>query len=329
MTFDQPLNFTPLYKHRIWGGCVMEEKLRRPLPPGTPIGESWELVDRDDDQSVVADGPHAGLTLHDLWTRHRAAVFGNSVSDSPRFPLLAKILDAREKLSVQVHPPAHVAAQMNAARAFAGSSPSCGNPAPAEPKTEMWFVLDAKPDAELFVGFRNGTTRESFEAALKDGTCTDLLHRIPVRQGDYIFIPSGRCHAIGAGCLIIEIQQNSDTTYRVFDWNRVDSAGKPRELHIDESLKSIDFTDHEPSLDNAKGETLVSCEYFRVDRWQITRPRRDAEAVGSIFTVVDGHVRCGEREFLQGDFFLLPASASDREIMPMTTAATLLRSVAV
>ena len=312
MIFDQPITFKPLYKERIWGGRMLAEKIGRDLPPESPIGESWELVDRADDQSVVDQGPHTGITLHELWMQHRAAVFGNSAPDLPRFPLLAKILDAREKLSVQVHPPARLAKQLN-----------------GEPKTEMWYLLDADADADLFVGFRNGVTRESFQAALQTGTCADLLHRIPVKRADFIFIPSGRCHAIGAGCFIIEIQQNSDTTYRVFDWNRVDDKGKPRQLHIAESLASMDFTDHEPALDQARGEALVSCEYFRVDQWRLIEPRADSELVGSIFTVVNGRVKCGGREFGSGDFFLLPASASDRELVPVTPGATLLRSVAV
>jgi mannose-6-phosphate isomerase len=150
-----------------------------------------------------------------------------------------------------------------------------------------------------------------------------------VKSGDFIFIPSGRCHAIGAGCFIIEIQQNSDTTYRVFDWNRVDAAGKPRDLHIAESLASIDFNDHEPPLDQAHGETLVSCDYFHVDQWTLTSTRRDDGNTGSVFTVIEGSVRCGGRQFQRGDFFLLPASANDRDLTPTTSAAKLLRSIAV
>ncbi len=311
MTFDHPLTFKPLYKERIWGGRRIADELGRDLPQGAPVGESWEFVDREGDQSIVDQGPHAGTTLHELWTLHRAAVFGAGAPDTPRFPLLAKILDAREKLSVQVHPPAHLAAELR-----------------GEPKTEMWFLLDAEPDAELFAGFRNGTTREAFESALRSGTCAELLHRIPVQHGDFIFIPSGRCHAIGAGCLIIEIQQNSDTTYRVFDWNRVDAAGKPRQLHIAESLASMDFSDHEPALGKGHGGTLVSCEHFRVDQWHLTGTRRDEDGAGPIFTLVDGAVSCGGRAFQRGDFFLLPASATDRDVTPLTPHARLLRSIA-
>src|SRR5688572_1894607 len=223
MRFPQALSFRPLYMERVWGGRRIENQLGRSLPPGLPIGESWELVDRDDAQSVVDVGDHAGMSLHQLWTEYRETVFG-AVPDSPRFPLLAKILDARETLSVQVHPPASVAPELN-----------------GEPKTEMWYLLEAEPGAELFAGFRRGVDRQQFESALANGDVAELLHRIPVQAGDTLFIPSGRCHAIGAGCLIVEIQQNSDTTYRVFDWNRTGLDGKPRQLHVAESLRSIDF----------------------------------------------------------------------------------------
>lgn len=313
MSFDHPLTFAPLYKERVWGGRALSEKLRRELPTGeTPIGESWELVDRPDDQSIVDHGPHAGVSLHELWQRHREPVFGPAAPDTERFPLLAKILDAREKLSVQVHPPADVAVELQ-----------------GEPKTEMWYLLDAEPQADLYAGFRRGVSREDFAAALRENRCAELLHRIPVEAGDAIFIPSGRCHAIGAGCLIVEIQQNSDTTYRVFDWNRTGADGRPRALHVAESLASIDFTDHEPALLEPAGEVLVRCPYFQVERWRLDAPRRDAEPVGAIYTVLDGVIRCGGREFGLGDFFLLPASASNRELVPVSKSATVLRSIAL
>ena len=294
---------------RIWGGRKIATMLGKPLPADVPIGESWELVDREDAQSVVATGEFAGTTLHDLWMKMREPVFGPGLPDTPRFPLLAKILDARETLSVQVHPPAHRAAELK-----------------GEPKTEMWYLLDAEPDAELFAGFRRGTTRADFEQALGAGRVAELLHRVPVRAGDAMFIPSGRCHAIGAGCLIIEIQQNSDTTYRVFDWNRVGLDGKPRTLHVAESLASIDFNDHEPSLSRPDGEVIVSCPEFHVERWSLTVPRRDHSATGVIFTVLSGEVICGATHFKLGDFFILPAESKDRLLSPAGSAATVLRS---
>ena len=305
---DQPLTFRPLYMERVWGGRRLAEKFGRPLPAGAPIGESWELVDREDAQSVVESGPLAGKTLHELWTTLRSPIFGR-VADSPRFPLLAKILDARETLSVQVHPPARIAAELK-----------------GEPKSEMWFLLESEPGAELFAGFRRGTTRAQFETALAEGHAADLLHRLPVRAGDAIFIPGGRCHAIGAGCFLVEMQQNSDTTYRIFDWNRVGLDGKPRPLHLRESLLSIDFADHEPSLAHRDGETVVACEHFKIEHWTLDRAKTDASENCAIFTVLGGSLVCGGRTFKAGDFFLLPASATNRTLAPSQPSTRVLRT---
>ena len=304
MPFDRPLTFRPIYQERVWGGRRLADLPGRSLPQNTPIGESWELSDREDAQSVVDCGPHEGMTLHELWTAHRGEVFG-VVSDSPRFPLLAKILDARETLSVQVHPPAAIAAELG-----------------GEPKTEMWRVLEATAGAELYAGFRKGVTRADFEAAVSGGDAASVLHCIGAREGDTIFIPSGRCHAIGAGCLIVEIQQNSDTTYRVFDWNRVGLDGKPRELHIEQSLRSIDFLDYEPALSGA----VVECEHFRVEQWDLAEGRQDPGPGGVIFTVLSGALECGGRRFERGQFFLLPASAVDRRLSPKSPGTQVLRT---
>ena len=309
MPFTAPLSFRPLFMERVWGGNALAEMPGKGAPAGKPIGESWELVDREDAQSVVARGPFIGTTLHELWTVFRKDVFGAGVPDSPRFPLLAKILDAQDTLSVQVHPPAHKAAELH-----------------GEPKTEMWYLLDAAKDAALFAGFRHGTTRARFEQALAEGRAEELLHRLPVRAGDAMFIPSGRCHAIGAGCLIVEIQQNSDTTYRVFDWNRTGLDGKPRALHLAESLASIDFRDHEPALAQPSGETVVSCPLFYVERWTLNAPRADTSSDGVIFTVLGGAVECAGEKFARGEFFVLPAGASDRTLAPTAPDTSLLRT---
>ena len=309
MSFQQPLTFEPHYMDRVWGGRKMQTKLQRTLPADRPIGESWEIVDREDIQSVVNYGDLAGTSLHELWVNMRDAVFGKGLSESPRFPLLAKILDARDTLSVQVHPPAHKATELH-----------------GEPKTEMWYLLDADPDAALYAGFQNGTTQETFKAALESGDVARLLHKIPVTAGDAIFIPSGRCHAIGAGCLIVEIQQNSDTTYRVFDWNRLGLDGKPRQLHIPESLASIDFSDHEPALAQPAGETVIDCPLFKIDRWQLSDPRADDTQRGAIYTVLTGEVLCGGRAFRAGDFFLLPAISEDRALVPAEPGTSVLRT---
>jgi len=224
-----PLVFQPIFKQRVWGGRRLAQLYNKSLPPKARIGESWEISDRPGDESIVANGPLAGKTLHWLVKHHSHALLGRVKPRAGRFPLLVKILDARKNLSVQVHPPERKAAKLG-----------------GEPKTEMWYVADALPSAKLFVGLKRGVTRTDFERKLCDGSVADCLHRLPVRAGDAIFLPSGRVHAIGGGLVIFEIQQNSDTTYRVFDWNRTGLDGKPRELHIVESMASIDFNDFEP-----------------------------------------------------------------------------------
>ena len=210
-----PLTFQPIFKERVWGGREIERLYGKKLPPGAPIGESWEISDRPGDAGVITNGPLAGKDLRWLMENHAAELLGGAKpATGNRFPLLCKILDAREKLSLQVHPPAHQAAALG-----------------GEPKTEMWFIADAAPAAELYVGLKRGVTRAEFERKIRDGSVAECFHRLPVKTGDAMFLPSGRVHAIGAGLVIFEIQQNSDTTYRVFDWNRVGLDGKPRDLH--------------------------------------------------------------------------------------------------
>jgi mannose-6-phosphate isomerase len=183
-------------------------------------------------QSIIDNGPFAGRSIRWLMEQHGAALLGDAAAAAgDRFPLLCKILDARDRLSLQVHPPAAKAEALG-----------------GEPKTEMWYIADADPGAELYVGLRRGMTRAEFESRLQTGDVAGCFHRIAVRAGDTMFLPSGRVHAIGAGLVIFEIQQNSDTTYRVFDWNRVGLDGRPRELHVEESMASIDFDDFEPGL---------------------------------------------------------------------------------
>lgn len=279
---------------RVWGGRELETVFGRTLPDAvTPFGESWEIVDRDPEQSVVNGGPFDGKTLHELWTGHREEVFGTALPESERFPILIKILDARDDLSIQVHPPVAKADELG-----------------GEPKTEMWFIADAAPDAKLYVGLKKGVSRADFEDAITNGTVESCVHAIHPQAGESIFIPSGRLHAIGAGLLIHEIQQNSDTTYRVFDWNRVGLDGKPRALHVGESLASIDFDDFEPDMDKPQGDLLAECEYFKTSRKTLAA----GETLGnplpdrfSILGVVEGTLTSDDgRSFSKGDFLLLP-----------------------
>ena len=310
MTFNEPIIFKPIFAERVWGGRHLESLYGKSLPAGGPIGESWEIVDREAEQSIIINGPHEGLTLHTLWMEYRNAVFGKTTVDSPRFPLLFKLLDARDRLSVQVHPPAAVAPKLK-----------------GEPKTEMWFFANCDPESEIYAGLNNGVTRETLAKALEEGTVEEKIHVIPVKAGDAIFIPSGRIHAIGAGNVIVEVQQNSDTTYRVFDWNRVGLDGKPRTLHLEESLASTDFNDFEPDLAHQEGELVVECEYFRVEKWQLETPRRsNGQGQFSIFTCVNGMIECGGVQFNAGDFFLIPADASSLELKSSGGPATVLRT---
>lgn len=293
---------------RVWGGRRLETLFGKPLPPGKKIGESWEIVDRPEAQSLVADGEFRGLSLHQLWMEKRSLIFGHDLPDTPRFPLLLKLLDAAEKLSLQVHPPAKAAESLG-----------------GEAKTEHWYFAEAE-ESEIFAGLRAGVTKEDFAQAIHDGKVADLVHRIPVTTGDHFFVPSGRLHGIGAGNLIVEIQQNSDTTYRVFDWNRAGADGQPRKLHVAQSLASIRFEDFEPELPPTQGERLLSCEHFVVEEWDLTAPRRALDrAEFALFVSLKGGAEMGAHRFSPGDCFLVPANAGETQIRPQTEGCRLLR----
>ena len=293
---------------RIWGGRKLAELFGKKLPANKRIGESWEIVDRPEAQSVVARGPLKGKTLHELWKEGRSLIFGE-VPNAPRFPLLIKLLDAHEKLSLQVHPPEQVARKLG-----------------GEPKTEFWYVAAADPGAELLLGFCKPSTRVQFENALREGTAADYVHKIRVKPGDAAFLPAGRLHAVSAGNLLIEVQQNSDTTYRVFDWNRRDDSGQPRQLHVKQAMASIDFKDVTPKLVRPKGETLVRHELFEVQKWNLDSPR-EATPRGQFAVVccVTGKLRCADVDLAPGEFFLVPARLQDRQLQPRRKGTRLLR----
>jgi mannose-6-phosphate isomerase len=282
----------------------------RHLPVTNPIGESWELVDRADAQSVVSEGKLKGVALHELWRNHRSQIFGEGY-DYERFPLLIKILDASDAVSVQVHPPVHLKIELG-----------------DEPKTEMWYFVDTDEGASVWVGLKSGTTKEDFQSALANGTLEDLLHRLPTRPGSFMFLPSGRLHAIGAGNVLFEVQQNSDTTYRVFDWNRLGLDGQPRTLHVKQSLQCIDFEDFEPALGESLDERLVSHDSMIVDRWVLEQPRPANKLPKfSVFQVIAGTVSFGDgREFRFGDLFVVPAHAHQSLIASKNDIAVVLRT---
>ena len=300
-----PITFTPSYMERVGGGRELELVYDRKLPkPDTPYGEAWEVVDRNGAQSVVDDGPWTGKSLHELWRNHREELFGSGFPDSERFPILLKILDARDVLSIQVHPPASLAATLG-----------------GEPKTEMWVIADCEPGARLYVGLKHGVDRPAFEQAIHDGSVAECVHSITPQPGESIFIPSGRLHAIGAGFLIHEIQQNSDTTFRVFDWNRIGLDGKPRELHVGPSLASIDYDDTDPAMDAPDGPVLANCPHFKTERLHLapgtTADLADPEHF-AIFSILEGVLRGGDgRRYGRGHSLLLP-----RQSLPPTAEST-------
>ncbi|HEX4668121.1 MAG TPA: type I phosphomannose isomerase catalytic subunit [Chthoniobacterales bacterium] len=298
-----PLLFEPLFQERPWGGRRLESAFGRQIPPGKRIGESWEIVDRLEAQSIVRHGPWAGRTLHELWSNHRPEIFGEGAVDSSRFPILAKLLDAEEKLSLQVHP------------ATGG-----------EAKTEMWFFIAADAGAEIYAGLERGVTRDQFEQAVAKGAAAHLVHRIAIKSGDAFFVPGGRLHAIGAGNFLIEIQQNSDTTFRLFDWNRRAPEGAARDLQIEKALQEIDFADFEPELISPAGERLVECAHFVVEKWNLERTRRASERPAfALFACLSGAVETGGLRLGPGEFFLVPAFAAASELQPGASGTNLLR----
>jgi len=293
---------------RVWGGRHLESLYGKRLPSAALIGESWEVVDRPEAQSVVHEGPLRGATLHELWCEHREEIFGR-VADSPRFPILAKLLDAQESLSLQVHPPRAMAKKLG-----------------GESKSELWYVAHAAPKARLYAGVKKGTTREVFRKALDQGKVEKYLHALELKTGDAMFLPSGRMHALGGGNVLVEIQENSDTTYRIYDWNRAKKGRQPRQMHIAEAMQCVDFEDVEPPLLRPKGESLVKNELFEIDKWELRDARKIAERGRfAIVVCLTGELECAGRRFKPGDFFLVPAQLEDRVIRPVGRDVSLLR----
>ena len=273
------LCFEPIYQDRVWGGRVLETAFERALPADRPIGESWEIVDRPEAQSVVRAGSLKGTTLRGVIERHGPEVMGPNWPTNKAFPILVKWLDCRERLSLQVHPPAAVAKELN-----------------GEPKTENWYIAHSTADAHLLVGLRRGVTRQEFERAIASNSLEKCIHHFRVAAGDSILVRSGQVHAIDAGNLILEIQQNSDTTYRVYDWGRMGLDGKPRQLHIAQSLRSIQWDDFEPAPIRGAptSGTIADCEEFSIRRVVLGAGERYAISSGEqprLFSVVSGSVR--------------------------------------
>ncbi|MGA2582527.1 MAG: type I phosphomannose isomerase catalytic subunit [Tepidisphaeraceae bacterium] len=259
-----PLKFKPRFVQKMWGGRKIQTVLGKSLPQGQLIGESWEIYDfppgtvegnKDWLSSEVANGSLAGRNLHQLVLEYGKELVGNVplAGRDGQFPILIKFLDAREDLSVQVHPD----------EKYAAEHPD------AHLKSEAWYIVQADPGARLLKGLRPGVTRESFQRAIADGTVESRIQSIRVKEGDCYYLPSGTVHALGAGILAAEVQTPSDTTFRVFDFNRIEPAtGKLRKLHVEEAMQCIDFADHIESL--PVGSRLVTSDYFNIERWQLS-----------------------------------------------------------
>ncbi|MES2310647.1 MAG: type I phosphomannose isomerase catalytic subunit [Verrucomicrobiota bacterium] len=303
--------FKPIYQKRIWGGQNLNTIFGRSIPQNEKIGESWELVDRPEACSEIFQGNADQLTIQDLWSKRREEVFGSDAPRTARFPILIKLLDCVETLSVQVHPPASVAQELQ-----------------GEPKTEMWYFLHTSPEAKIYAGLKKGITAEDFKNTLGKSNLIEKLHALPTRPGEAMFLPSGRVHAIGAGNVILEIQQNSDTTYRVDDFGRLDDQGKPRELHIEPAKKSIRFEDFEPYFSQPHSDRVLVCEYFSVLRnFMFPEEEHPWFPDGRSFQyhfVVKGDISVGDEKFKMGEAFLIPANSKPYDLKPGIEGAELI-----
>ena len=301
-----PLRFRLLVRRYLWGNRRLETSLGKPLGPGNDYAESWELCDHGADQSIIEQGPLAGTTLSEL-VCHRGPELLGRHHPRPRFPLLVKFLDAALAISVQVHPNDDQAARLD--------PPDLG-------KTEAWYILSADPGSVIYAGLREGVDRRQLADAIRQGTCGDLLHRFEPRAGDCLFVPAGTVHALGAGLLVAEVQQSSDTTFRLFDWNRVGPDGKPRPLHVEQGLAAVDFQRGpvDPVLprptDRPWVSRLVACDKFVMERWEFDQPQTmGGDDRFHIVCVVQGAVR------IAGDPHQAPLSKGGTALLPACLGA--------
>ncbi|MBN1217655.1 MAG: class I mannose-6-phosphate isomerase [Anaerolineae bacterium] len=324
-----PLTFTPVFRDYIWGGRNLETRFGRALPPGI-VAESWEISGHASSSTPVDHGPLAGRTLLEITRQLGLELVGIrswAMLERGKFPLLVKLLDANQPLSVQVHPPDDYAIEHE--------NGDLG-------KTEMWYVLHAEKDAYIIYGLKPDVTPESFRQAIETNTVEKTLHKLPVKPGDVIFIPTGTVHALMEGLVMTEIQQNSDTTYRVYDWGRGGAEGKPRPLHIDKALAVTNFDMVEPGptipqlleeTHEARRELLVSCPYFHTEKFTFKQAGASFAGQGDgrtfeIWGILTGQGRINWTghpvELSAIRFVLLPATLGDFEI-EVTEPAVFLR----
>ncbi len=302
---DYPLKFKPIFKEKIWGGNKLKNILNK-KPDGNQAGESWEISGVEHNISVVSTGKLRGQSLSELIVHYKDELIGkkNYTRFGNQFPLLIKFIDANADLSIQVHPDDALAKKRH--NSFG--------------KTEMWYIMDAKKDAELILGFNQKITLSQYKAIVADGKIEEYLNHKKVKAGEAFFIKAGLIHAIGAGVLLAEIQQTSDITYRIYDWNRVDSNGNQRELHTDLAADAVDYDLIAKRLEK-KNEKLASCPYFKVNELTITsKKHRDLSIIDSfvIYMAVEGRAeitcRNNKTTLHKGETVLIPAAVSEVEL---------------
>lgn len=316
-----PLKFEPIIKDKVWGGSTLEKHYNKKAAGLPNIGESWELSAVAENISVVSNGFLAGNNIEELIEVYMGDITGDSIFEKfgNEFPLLIKFIEAREDLSIQVHPGDAIAKERHQAYG----------------KTEMWYILEKDPGAVIYSGFKEGITKEIYEETIKNGDIVDLMLIEPAEPGDTLFTPAGRVHAIGAGMVLVEIQQTSDITYRISDWNRINTGDTPRELHLDLALDVINFSETASSIIKTaqelnKTENLVSCEYFNTNILNFN------QAVTKDYFSIDSFVVyiCTEGEFViqwggnaekvsKGETVLLPAIIKEVVLEPVGSARLL------
>lgn len=292
-----PFRFHPIYQPRIWGGRKLQLMLGRTTPVfSEPCGESWEISDRPGAVSIVKEGPWQGYSLNQLWQEHRKEIFGDGYDHFTNFPLLCKLLDVSDKLSIQVHPPKATATRWG-----------------GEEKNEIWYILYSSSDATIYAGLQPNTTPDDLHQAILEDDVDKHLRSHHLDRGKHLYIPSGLIHAISGEHLIVEIQQNSDTTYRLYDWNRRDSLGRGRELHVPQSLDAIkeyQQLEKQPGYTtqvkpfSIKEHILPPCESFT----------QSNSKKFAIFAILEGRISWPNATATQGDFIISPAHAT-----PITT----------
>jgi len=317
-----PLHFEPIYQYRLWGGRHLADLLTVPLPGDGPIGESWILSDRDDHQSVVSNGPLKGQTIGQLMRKEQENLLGKLAWRFKRFPLLLKFLDVHEMLSVQVHP-------SDLQRNYL--------PVGEHGKTEAWVVLEAGPDSRIYAGLKPDTTADNLQQSLTNGTIDDHLACFTPKSGDGVFLPAGTVHSLGGDVVVFEVQQNSDVTFRLYDWDHIDSkTGKHRALQVDQAIKCIDFAQGaiQPVVPLVEGiipvrrELFFYCEHFHLWLLHGQSPFTVGEINAPrvlVCTDGDGKIEYNNTDYTigKGDIFLLPAVVGACTFKPQS-AVTLL-----